>query len=227
MEFKKAIKISLTLALVLFLIHFIGVWSKFDLGFLGIYPRKISGLYGIFAAPLIHGSWQHLYSNTPPLIALITLLFYFHQKIAVKTLFGVWFLSGIFVWIFARPVYHIGFSGILYGLVAFVAWNGIFRRDIKSIALSLIILIYFGGMIAGILPGQEKISWESHLLGGISGIIISFLTRKEIPPNNQDKLEEIEEEKTYFLDRETFKPSRNSFLRTSFEVFSWQRKSCF
>lgn len=224
MDFKKAFKISLFLALCLFLIHFIGVWSEFDVSFLGIYPRKISGLYGIFSAPFIHGNWQHLISNTPPLIALVTLLFYFHQKIAVKTLIGVWFLTGIFVWIFARPVYHIGFSGILYGLVAFVAWNGIFRRDIKSIALSLIILIYFGGMIAGILPGQEKISWESHLLGGIAGVIISFFSRNEDPPSNPETMEEEEE---YFLDRDTFKPSRNSFLHTFSEVFFWQRKFYF
>lgn len=219
MEFKKAFKISILFAFGLFLIHIYGVWKEFDLGFLGIYPRNISGLPGIFTAPLIHGSWQHLYSNTPPLIALFTLLFYFHQKIAVKTILSIWLLSGIFVWIFARQVYHVGFSGILYGLVAFVAWNGIFRRDLKSIALSLIILIYFGGMIAGILPGQEKISWESHLLGGISGVIISFLNRREDYPENPENKEELEEEKIYFLNRDTFKPSRNSFLHTSSEVF--------
>ncbi len=226
MEFKKAFKISLLLALFLILIHIIGVWSKFDLSFLGIYPRKISGLFGIFTAPFIHGNWQHLYSNIPTMIALVNLLFYFHQKIAVKTFLGIWFLSGIFVWIFARQVYHIGFSGILYGLVAFVAWNGIFRRDIKSIALSLIILIYFGGMIVGILPGQEKISWESHLLGGMAGVIISFFTRNEDLPRDPETLEE-EEGENYFLDRNTFKPSRNSFLHTFSEVFFWQRKFCF
>ncbi|MEY2904024.1 MAG: hypothetical protein RJA52_40 [Bacteroidota bacterium] len=225
MEFKKAFKISFLFGFWLFLIHILAVWSILDLGFLGIYPRKIHGLLGILTAPFIHGSWEHLYSNAPPLIALFTLLFYFHQKIAVKIILGVWLLTGIFVWIFARPVYHIGFSGVLYGLVAFIGWNGIFRKDMKSISLSLMILIYFGGMASGILPGQEKISWESHLLGAISGIIISYFYRnngkeEEMPKGN-------EEEQSYFLDRDTFKPFQNSFLRTFFEVSFSQRKFYF
>jgi membrane associated rhomboid family serine protease len=149
MEFKKAFKISFLFGLWLFLIHIIGVWSILDLGFLGIYPRKLEGLIGILTAPFIHGSWEHLYSNTPPLIALFTLLFYFHQKIAIKTILGVWLLTGIFVWIFARPVYHIGISGILYGLVSFVAWNGIFKIHCTLLNHTNLLWGYDSGYFAG------------------------------------------------------------------------------
>ena len=85
------------------------------------------------------------------------------------------------VWLFARPVYHIGASGIIYGLLGFLFFSGIFKRDNRSIALSLLITFIYGGLIWGILPGMKGISWESHLFGGISGIVTAFIFRKEDP----------------------------------------------
>jgi len=117
-------------------------------------------------------------------------------------------LSGLGVWIFAQPyTYHIGASGIVYGMVSLVFWNGIFRRNVKSIVLALIVLVLYGGFFPGIVPGKPGISWESHLLGAAAGIFLAWWYRKDIeedeilPPPNEEEEEEVKE---YYLPRDTF-----------------------
>lgn len=202
---KYAIKAALLLLGIIWFFFFIDGIPGIDLGEYGLYPRHVDGLIGIIMAPLIHGGWGHLISNSPPILFLVALIFFFYRPIAPSVLFFIWLSTGILVWIFGRPVYHIGASGVLYGLVAFVFWNGIFRRDVKSIALSLLVLFYFGSLITGILPGQEGISWESHLLGGVSGIMTAYLFRKKTkPPIDESEITHQEEETRYFLDRNIF-----------------------
>ncbi|MGA1543465.1 MAG: rhomboid family intramembrane serine protease [Saprospiraceae bacterium] len=202
---KQAIKAALSLSGIIWLFFIIDWIPGIQLGAYGLYPRHVDGLVGIIMAPLIHSGWGHLLSNTPPILFLVGLIFFFYRPIALPVLLFIWLSTGILVWIFGRPVYHIGASGVLYGLVAFVFWNGIFRRDVKSIALSLLVLFYFGSLITGILPGQEGISWESHLLGGISGIITAYLFRnKTKPPLDESEGINQEEEAHYFLERDIF-----------------------
>ncbi len=202
---KHAVKAALFLLGTIWIFFLIDWIPGIQLGIYGLYPRHVDGLIGILMAPLIHSGWSHLLSNTPPILFLVGLIFFFYRPIALQVLVFIWLSTGILVWIFGRPVYHIGASGVLYGLVAFVFWNGIFRRDIKSIALSLLVLFYFGSLITGILPGQEGISWESHLLGGISGIITAYLFRKKTnPPFDESEKNHQEEEPRYFLDRNIF-----------------------
>lgn len=160
--------------------HLIRLFFGWDAGVYGIYPRTEWGLRGIVTSPLVHGSWAHLASNTLPLFVLSALSFYFYRKVALRAFWMIYFLTGIFVWLFARPVWHIGASGVVYGLVAFLFWNGIFRRSARSIILSLVVLFFYSGMFAGILPNEQGISWESHLLGGISGIIAAFWYKGEM-----------------------------------------------
>ena len=139
------------------------------------------------------------------------ILFWFYPKIAFKSFVWIYFMSGLGVWIFAAPyTYHIGASGIVYGMVSLVFWSGIFRRNIKSIVLALIILVLYAGYFGGIVPGQVGISWESHLLGGIAGILIAWLYRGDI---EEDEIpvaveEDEEEEKEYFLPRDIFEVKR-------------------
>jgi membrane associated rhomboid family serine protease len=221
MEFKNVLKIALISILFLYLIHLTFFWFNLDPGFYGIVPRKVSGLIGIFTSPFVHANWPHLFSNTPPLVILISMLLYFHYKSAGLVVVIISLSTGILVWFLARPVSHIGISGVLYGLVGFIGSNGIFRKDIQSISLSLIVLVYFGGMATGLVPGQEKISWESHLFGVLSGIITSFFMRHNRP--NQDALDNLdpqEEKKEYFLPRDVFKRAQNSFLHRVFAVSS-------
>ncbi|WPP53217.1 rhomboid family intramembrane serine protease [Catalinimonas niigatensis] len=150
-----------------------------DFGVWGILPRSITGLVGILAAPLIHGSAFHLLSNTFPLIMLLIAVFYFYDEIATEVFFWIYLATGFWVWVVARQAYHIGSSGLVYGLAAFLFFSGIFRRDVRSTAVALVIAFIHGGMVQGLVPGDSSISWESHLLGSAAGIFCSFYFRKE------------------------------------------------
>ncbi|MFW6225222.1 MAG: rhomboid family intramembrane serine protease [Bacteroidota bacterium] len=96
--------------------------------------------------------------------------------------FGIYLVCNLLVWLLARPSIHIGASGIIYGLAGFLIFFGIFRKDFKSLFISIIITLFYGGLVYGIFPNQPGISWESHLLGGITGAFFAmqFSKRKRI-----------------------------------------------
>lgn len=147
-----------------------------DLGFLGILPRHLSGLPGIFFAPMLHGSFWHLVSNTFPLLFLGTLLYFFYERIGGIVFFRCYFIPSILVWLFSpRISYHIGASGLIYGLAAFLIFFGLLRQDFLSLFISLaIVFIYGGGLISGLLPADPRVSWEAHAFGALTGIITAF-----------------------------------------------------
>ncbi len=190
---------------LLWVVHGIQYLFNLDLGYYGIYPREVIGLRGIVLAPLIHGSWGHLLSNTPPLFALSAMLLFFYRRVAIPSFILIYLLTGLMVWLFGRSVFHIGASGVIYGLVAFLFWSGIFRRNARAIALALIVVFYYGSMFMGILPGQEGISWESHLLGALVGIVVAFASRGQLEEaEKQLRSKPDDTQPEYFLDRDTF-----------------------
>ncbi|MBK7230214.1 MAG: rhomboid family intramembrane serine protease [Ignavibacteriales bacterium] len=178
--------IPLTFPMLLWVIYLMSYWIDIYPYKLGILPRNFSGLVGIFTSPLIHGGFSHLISNTAPLIFMGLGIFYFYPKVAYKVFTIIYLGTGILVWIFAREVYHIGASGIIYGFVSFLFFSGIFRKDNRSIALALIVILFYGGLIWGVLPIEKGVSWESHLFGAIAGIIAAFIFRKVDPPKKYD-----------------------------------------
>jgi membrane associated rhomboid family serine protease len=149
---------------------------------LGIQPRSVTGLIGIFAAPLIHGNLSHLVSNTVPLIFLGSALFFFYQRIGGVVFFRTYFWTNILVWLFARPANHIGASGVVYGLAFFLIFFGLFRRDLLSILISVLTLLLYGGVFYGVLPTDPRVSWESHFAGALVGITsaVTFSSKKKI-----------------------------------------------
>ncbi|HOW24715.1 MAG TPA: rhomboid family intramembrane serine protease [Bacteroidales bacterium] len=154
---------------------------QFDPGFLGIYPRRPEGLPGILLSPLIHGDVKHLAANTIPLLVLGTAIFHFYREIAWKVIILLYLVPGIWVWFGARDAYHIGASGLIYGLASFLFFSGLIRRDGKLMALSLLIVFLYGSMVWGIFPNfipEKRISWESHLMGLIAGLILAIYFRK-------------------------------------------------
>lgn len=164
-----------------------------SLAWYGIYPRTIKGLKGILFAPLLHADFDHLISNTLPLLILGSIIFYFYRSIAFQVFFWVYLMTGVWVWAAARDSYHIGASGILYGFVAFLFFSGIFRKDTRLLALSMFVVFLYGGTVWGILPIKGGISWESHLLGTLAGLITSYNFRKEGPPPRKYELGDDEE----------------------------------
>lgn len=193
----------------------------------GILPRKASGLRGIFTAPFIHSDWDHLMSNTVPLFTLSLIMVVFYRRIALASILLIYILTGAMVWLFARGNYVVGASGVVYGLVSFVFWSGVFRRDGKSIVLALIVLTVYSGLFAGILPREERVSWESHLFGALIGIFTAFLF-KDVKADNYEEEEEVQEEHyepTYFLPRDAFTMTKAEKARLeALRRAEWQRQ---
>jgi len=153
-----------------------------DLTFLGIYPLSLKGLPGILLSPLLHADIRHLYNNTIPLFLLATGLFYFYSEVALKVFSMTWIITGLLVWLAGRDAWHIGASGLIYGIASFLFFSGILRKYFRLVALSLLVVFLYGSMVWGIFPDiYRNVSWESHMLGFVSGILLSVWFRDEGP----------------------------------------------
>ena len=161
---------------------------------LGLFPLEASGLKGILFSPLIHADFKHLFDNSVPLYLLGISIFYFYRPVAYRVFFLIWFITGLIVWLTARPAYHIGASGLVYGFASFVFFSGIIRNNIHLLAISLIVVFMYGSLIWGILPYDLRISWESHLVGGLSGLGIALFYRGYGPPSTKKEWPEEDEE---------------------------------
>jgi len=189
----------------IWVIHIIKVILGVSFRTFGIFPRESVGLKGVLTAPLIHSNFGHLISNSAPAIVLLGMLFIFYRKVALKSFVMIYVMTGIAVWLFAKNAWHIGASGVVYGLVSFVFWSGIFRRDAQSIVLALVVTVLYSGYFAGIVPNQPGISWESHLFGALVGIFVAYVFRKQIEEEVQtDEYAYDEEEEKFFFDSDTF-----------------------
>jgi len=196
---------------VLWVVHLLSLLFNEDLSKLGLLPRNLIGLLGILTSPLIHADFSHLISNTIPLIILGWIIFYFYPKVSYILFVFIYFVTGLLVWIFARQVYHIGASGIVYGFVSFLFFSGIFRRDNKSIALALVITFLYGGLVWGMIPGWKGISWESHLFGAITGLIAAYLFRKIDPPSKKYDWEDEPDDFDVDKLEVSYDPEKNKF----------------
>jgi membrane associated rhomboid family serine protease len=174
-----------TIFLVLMWLVKVAEWTfAIRLSFLGIHPLHADGLPGIFLSPFIHGDWKHLAANSVPIIVLGSALYLFYRPIATKVLILIILLTGIWVWLGARENYHIGASGVIYGLSSFLLLSGIIRKESRLMALSLIVVFLYGSMIWGIFPElfpEKNISWEGHLSGLIAGVVLAVFYRREGP----------------------------------------------
>lgn len=204
-EKQKILKSLIPPALFLLLIWIIKlgeIFTNTELSFLGVYPRKAYGLIGIFTSPMVHGDLDHLMANSIPLFVLGGSLFYFYKEIALKIIALILLITGLAVWIGAREAYHIGASGVVYGLASFLFISGIIRREPKLLAITLLVTFLYGSLIWGIFPDlfpEKNISYEAHFWGLISGVILAFYYRKEGP---QRKVYDWEDEDEYTDDGE-------------------------
>src|SRR5687767_3773349 len=148
----------------------------------GVYPRHLSGLIGILLSPLIHTSWEHLAANTGAVFILGTTLLYGYPKSARLVIPLVWLVTGALVWLCGRESLHLGASGLTFGMLFFVCAVGLLQRYKKAIALSLIVLLLYGGMLGGLFPEDPGISFESHLAGAVIGTVLGWLLQQRDPP---------------------------------------------
>jgi membrane associated rhomboid family serine protease len=182
---------GMVLVAAFWIVKFIEIKAGFSLSEYGVFPRTLSGLKGVITSPFIHGDLRHLVSNSVPLLVLAGGLFYFYHSLAYRVILGVYLLGGFWLWLGGRESYHIGASGLVYGLTTFLFFSGMLRRDVRLMALSMLVVFLYGGMVWGIFPLFTGISWEAHLFGAFAGMLFSFVYRKEGP---QRKIYEWEEE---------------------------------
>ena len=159
-------------------------WFELRFGYnftpFGVKPREISGLAGIILSPFIHSTLSHLWHNSVPTLVLIAGLFYFYKPVAWQVLFWIVLGSGLGTWLIGREAYHIGASGVVYGLASFLFFKGIWSKHYRLTAFSLIVVFLYGSLIWGTMPIRDGMSWEGHLSGFLTGLILAFVIKTKI-----------------------------------------------
>lgn len=144
----------------------------------GILPRNAMGISGIITSIFIHDDWSHLVNNSVPLLVLGWALFHFYPGVAFPVVAYIWLVSGFWLWLIGRESFHIGASGLVYGLAFFLILSGILRREVRVVGISFLVIFLYGSMIWGIFPIDFKISYEGHLCGAIAGLLMAWYYRK-------------------------------------------------
>lgn len=184
---------------IIWLVYFIDSSYNLNLIQFGTSPRTAKGLTGIFLSPFLHAGTDHLLNNSLPLLILGMITFYFYKPIAWPVMIWIYFISGIWLWVGGRnnasnDMYHIGASGLIYGSAFFLFFSGVFRKHKPLMVISALVLFLYGSMMWGIFPLKQEISWEAHLFGAISGLLVAYNYRKEGPQRKEYEWENEEED---------------------------------
>ena len=206
-EFKfspSVIALPLLFVLALWISFWVEVRFHLDFSDNGILPRTFFGLQGIIFSPFIHGNLEHLYNNSIPLLILLVALRFFYRKQSLSILgYGI-LLTGLLTWIIGRGNYHIGASGLIYLLVSLIFFKGIQTKYYRLVALSLTVIVMYGGMVWYLFPSTDQtISWEGHLSGFITGLVFSLLY----------KTPEYHRPIVYFWEQPDFDPMNDPFMK--------------
>lgn len=178
MTIQRQFKIVFIIFLVLVGIEILNILAGRTLNYLGTYPRVVEGLRGIVISPFLHGSITHFLSNIITLCIFTFLMLQYGLHRYIKVSLFIIFLTGILVWLFARPAMHVGASGVIYGYFGFLLLAGFLSGKFKLIIISLLIGFFYGGLVFGVMPSRPFVSWESHLFGFIAGLIAAKLWAK-------------------------------------------------
>lgn len=150
----------------------------------GLYPLNAEGLLGIITMPFLHEDWSHLWSNSLPILIIGTAIGYYYKKQSNWILIYFMILTGGFTWLIGRESYHIGASGMVYAMSFFILVSAIIKKERKLMAFALLVVFLYGSIIWGFFPEffpNKNISWEGHLSGAISGIIVAFIFKENGP----------------------------------------------
>lgn len=186
--------------ILIWLVKITEVALDMDFSGYGIFPFRLRGITGIITGPLIHADFKHLFDNSLPLFFLSIAIFYFYRVVAYRVFFLTFLLTGVWVWFGGRTASHIGSSGLVYGFASFLFFSGVIRNNLNLLAISLLVVFLYGGLVWGIFPYDYRISWESHLGGGLSGLALAFYYRKYGPPTvryewEDEEMDEEDQEK--------------------------------
>ena len=184
---------------LIFILYMIKIWETgMDWQFtqLGVYPSEVKGLLGIFTSPLIHNGFTHLIANSLPLFFLSWCLYYFYRDIASYILLILWISTGVLTFLIGKPGWHIGASGLIYGLAFFLFLSGLLRKYAPLIAISLLVTFLYGGLVWNMFPHftPSNTSWEGHLSGAVSGVLCALAFRHYGPQRPNPFADESDEE---------------------------------
>ncbi len=182
-NFSLALQISLVFIGILWGIFIVDNVFGLQLGRFGLRPHSIPGLVGVITAPLLHGNFPHILSNSVPLLISLTATLYLYPSSAMRVVPAIWMGAGLLAWFIGRSSLHYGASGLIYGLLAYVFVSGILRHDMRSVSVSLLVGFLYGSMVWGVLPTRPHVSWEMHLSGAVLGVLLAFIFRNwDRPP---------------------------------------------
>jgi len=176
---KNVLWIPVLSVVIIWAVYWVEIQFGYNFNKFGILPRNFMGLRGIFLSHFIHSDISHLFNNSVPLFVLLAVLFYFYKDVSFKVLIYGILLSGFFSWFIGRDSYHIGASGVIYLLFSFIFFSGIFKKHFRLIAMSLVVIFLYGSMIWLIFPTEDRISWEGHLAGFLTGLFFAYFYRKK------------------------------------------------
>lgn len=179
---KNSLVFSFVFVVILWIITTVDFLLPLDFTKLGVYPRTLFGLIGIPLGVFLHSGFSHVASNSIPLIFLMSTIFIFYSRVAIPSMIFMVLYTNILVWILGRPAYHVGASGLVYSLVAFLIAAGFYKKAPLSAFIALVIGILYGGLIWGAIPGLVNwyISWETHLFGAIVGVYLAYFYKKDL-----------------------------------------------
>ena len=187
--------------ILLIILWLVRLWEwnfQTDLYWLGVYPRTVSGLLGILTEPFVHANAKHLLSNSFPLFVLSWCMFYFYKDLGYSVFPILWILSGFITWCIGRESWHIGASGLIYGMSFFLFFSGVFRQSIQLMAISILVVFLYGSTVWGMFPVweliEENVSWEGHLSGALSGLLCASVLRNYGPQKSADPFENEDDE---------------------------------
>ncbi len=142
----------------------------------GIRPRTVAGLQGILFAPMLHSSFAHLMANTVPLLVLGWFVLLRGTRTFASVTIITILVSGLGTWLIAPAnSVHIGASGLIFGYFGFLVLSGYFERSFTSILWALLVFFLYGGLLWGVLPQGNGISWQGHLFGFVGGGVAAYL----------------------------------------------------
>ena len=175
MKISQNIRTAIAAIVILWLVYFLDLILAIDLRMYGIVPRHISGLWGIPTAPFLHADLQHLTANSGVLFILLAVSLSYSRAQTLKALLIITLLGGTMVWLLGMGgSIHIGASGVIFGLIGYLMCLGLFRRNWKTVLISLAIFLLYGGALSSLLIYVPGISWSGHLFGFISGVVAAW-----------------------------------------------------
>lgn len=169
--FSEALTLSFQFTALVCAVKLVEWFFRIDLSGFGIAPRTIAGLIGVVFSPFLHGDFNHLFANVVPLFVLLVFLFWNPSYRPAESFVAIWAVSGLGTWLIGRGgAVHLGASGLIYGLVAYLIAAGFLMKNWRSVVIAVVVFLVYGGIFWGVLPAQEAVSWEGHLCGATAGV---------------------------------------------------------